>query len=176
MLCLVLIRIDYLYSVVYCDHVGTLSIVYLVRKSEFVLQYLRDEGENEWVVCNLETLVKKEGSIRNKEESQQKDDAGNKKKGEKRRKSRTCAAAFFLSLAPRCFHFCHLTRRMREKKREKLSHVLCDFQSQLVQVILCTTRQGRAVKNVKLYFLVLLLKERNEDRAAVLWMHKLCFK
>ena len=42
----VLIRIDYLYSV-YCDHVGTLSIVYLVRKSEFVLQYLRDEGENE---------------------------------------------------------------------------------------------------------------------------------
>ena len=118
-----------------------LSIVYLVRKSEFVLQYLRDEGENEWVVCNLETLVKKEGSIRNKEESQQKDDAGNKKKGEKRRKSRTCAAAFFLSLAPRCFHFCHLTRRMREKKREKLSHVLCDFQSQLVQVILCTTRQ-----------------------------------
>ena len=63
-----------------------LSIVYLVRKSEFVLQYLRDEGENEWVVCNLETLVKKEGSIRNKEESQQKDDAGNKKKGEKRGK------------------------------------------------------------------------------------------
>ena len=44
MLYLVLIRIDYLYSV-YCDHVGI--IVYLVRKSEFVLQYLRDEGENE---------------------------------------------------------------------------------------------------------------------------------
>ena len=65
--------------------VGTLSIVYLVRKSEFVLQYLRDEGENEWVVCNLETLVKKEGSIRNKEESQQKDDAGNKKKGREKK-------------------------------------------------------------------------------------------